>query len=386
MGVLPNPSPNAEVYAGFASSFRVFSHSICRALHGCESRSAKEPNGFGKVVLVKWTLARKVVLAREELKKAQEDAGVQLLVPEWLESFGNARETKKKISEIIDFLDRSDENRSSDTTRRQGISAPTSLVSELPGVPLDERPSKRRRQMMENDADPVLKAQIYAVRTARKKLLRNLTHGRTGARMKLFSNLLFVLERIWSYEDPVKASEEGFAVLFPPGYDDDDIVPAVGPAMPSGSPWKIDLALKNGQGTEEYVRQANLQKFVEMQRAFPGLAVKLNYRISVRRSPSDDPGGLPEFNDPDLFVSTSDDISLHSVAASCLLGASRATDFDEVLGTSELSLRAIHVMAIGLRGLLKKALHMNGSGPELTDTEKYSLGDVSARLVGRGDF
>ncbi len=45
----------------------------------------------------------------------------------------------------------------------------------------------------------------------------------------------------------------------------------------------------------------------------------------------------------------------------CFLDESRAADVIEVLQASELSLGGIHIMAIGLRGLLKKDLVAEGS-------------------------
>ncbi len=155
--------------------------------------------------------------------------------------------------------------------------------------------------------------------------------------------------------------------------------------MPPNSPWKIDLALKRGQDSDENVRATNLKRFVGLTRAFPGLAVRLKYRATVRRGPNDKWEGFSEFRDSDLAVNLSEDVSLHSIAVSYLLGSSRAADFHDVLQTSELSLRAIHIIALALRGLLKEGLWTSGTGPELSDVEKCALGDVSARLVEKGE-
>ncbi len=131
--------------------------------------------------------------------------------------------------------------------------------------------------------------------------------------------------------------------------------------MPDESPWKIDLAIKRGQGVEGEVREINLQRFTALQRFFLGLAVKLKYKVSVSRKSGAESEGFPGFHDQNIFYSVSDDVILHSVAASCLLSVPRAVDFHELLQTIELSLRANQIMAIGLRGLLKRPLSTSAS-------------------------
>ncbi len=110
----------------------------------------------------------------------------------------------------------------------------------------------------------------------------------------------------------------------------------------------------------------------------------MKYKVSVSREPGAESEGFPGFHDQNILYSVSDDVILHSVAASCLLSAPRAVDFYELLQTSELSLRANQIMAIGLRGQLKRHLITIASS-YLLDAEKCALGDVSARLVGRDD-
>ncbi len=125
--------------------------------------------------------------------------------------------------------------------------------------------------------------------------------------------------------------------------------------------------MKAGQDTDEKERQENLQPLIKLQRAFPGLAVKLQYKVAVRRTARDRAGGLSEFHDANLSAPASDDVSLHSVAMARLFGASRVADFGGVLQESELSLSTIHIMAIGLQGLPTKALAAEGLNLNLTD-------------------
>ncbi len=108
--------------------------------------------------------------------------------------------------------------------------------------------------------------------------------------------------------------------------------------MSPDSPWKIDLAMKARQNTDDKVRKENLQQFINFQRAFPGLAVKLRYKVALLRTAKERAGGLSEFHHANLCISASDDVSLHSAAVGCLLGESRAADFGEVLRASEVSL------------------------------------------------
>ncbi len=99
----------------------------------------------------------------------------------------------------------------------------------------DRRTNKRRRTDEDTEVDSVFKRQAFAVKSARRKLLRSLTHGRTETGKKLFTSLLFVLERIWSFSTPEEAGQNGYEVVFF-SCENDEGVPTLGPKMSPDSP------------------------------------------------------------------------------------------------------------------------------------------------------
>ncbi len=70
--------------------------------------------------------------------------------------------------------------------------------------------------------------------------------------------------------------------------------------MSPDSPWKIDLAMKAWQNTDDKVREENFQRFINLQRAFPGVPVKLRYEVAVRRTARERAGGLSQFHHANL--------------------------------------------------------------------------------------
>ncbi len=82
------------------------------------------------------------------------------------------------------------------------------LRFEIPGI------KKRRWRNEDTEFDSVFRRPAFAVKSARRKLLRSLTHGTPEPWKKLFTSLLFVLERIWSFNTPEEARQNRDEVAF----------------------------------------------------------------------------------------------------------------------------------------------------------------------------
>ncbi len=114
--------------------------------------------------------------------------------------------------------------------------------------------------------------------------------------------------------------------------------------------WKIGLAELLDSGTTDQQRleieNRNMEKFKQLQADFPFLSVTLKYRRTV------DARVAPDGREH--YLEESATLSLHKVIADLLHAFYKLPEFDDVLSSSSSSLRAIHVQAVGLYGLLRK--------------------------------
>ncbi len=73
-------------------------------------------------------------------------------------------------------------------------------------------------------------------------------------------------------------------------------------------------------------------------------------------------------------------ISLHRVAICCLIQGFRGQDSDMVLSSGRLSLKAVHVIAIALRGFLRQSLDI-----AVTVVERAALAEVTHKALKKGE-
>ncbi len=84
--------------------------------------------------------------------------------------------------------------------------------------------------------------------------------------------------------------------------------------------------------------------------------------------------------DGELYWDEEEHVSLHKVAMGVLVEFFKFKNYLDVLGSSGLALRTVHVYAIALRGLIGKSLNL-----PLSEVELSALGDVTFRALEKSD-
>lgn len=234
----------------------------------------------------------------------------------------------------------------------------------------DEVTSTAKKRKLEKDAP-----EVCAIKNMRAILMSWLNYRRVDGRAYLYSCLLFLVHKMSDFDSMELAREAGFEIVLRDHHTVEDADGAV------EGMWNIQQASTESMNKARYqaarivydaTDDDNVKALSEMETRFPGLSVRLNYKRRVERrgvaaSDSNSPG-----DDGDTFWDASEEVSLHSVATGFLMELFKVGDSRFVLASSVHSLRAIHTIAIGLRGFLKLVLDENPSV-----IEKKALGQVT---------
>ncbi len=116
-------------------------------------------------------------------------------------------------------------------------------------------------------------------------------------------------------------------------------------------------SIEYGPGDEK-----NAKELSDLVSRYPELTVRLKYKRKV----------IQERECDALYWPVEEEVSLHRMAAQCFMELFKMADAKMALCSSKMSLRAIHVVAIALRGLLRRAV-----GLEISAAEKCALGTVT---------
>ncbi len=250
---------------------------------------------------------------------------------------------------------------------------------------------ERARAVDERVRREVLKA-------IRGKHVQYLNAGRTDVRANLHKGLMFLKEFIDVHFDPVKRRSKGFFVpegatalqLALPSYEyvffgDTEVELAIPDQIRNGSRWDIplaetveeDMCAKILSGQAEGIA-ANLVTLDMVSTRFPCLTVALRYKREVR-SALGVPGPPPEDMEASgtIWYQEFEKVSLHDIALGLIVERFKARDKMSALCFSPLSIRTVHVLAIGIRGLLRRSL-----GLAISSLEEVALGNAGHAHFG----
>lgn len=214
--------------------------------------------------------------------------------------------------------------------------------------------------------EPVAEARVSAILTMRSKFMTKLATGRNEARKILYQDLFFLFDKISEFESPEIAQEEGYAFLF----NGEGAPCNVSPEETSPSYlWKF--LWQRGPRLSELNNKhcRNVANFEKMQSGFPWLHVTLNYKRKVIGAP----------HGQEIFLDESFSFPLHKAAGDLIHACYKLPEFEEVLSSSALPLRAIHIHAVSLYAVLRKL-----SGYDLGELEESALGHLTWKYLSGG--
>ncbi len=233
--------------------------------------------------------------------------------------------------------------------------------------------ARRKRIRMENvpGAGPFELERDWYVRQMRSKVLRDLSYARSEARAKLIGKIMFVAEKIaGDFESLEQAKLAGYEIIFHHATSpEEESVPA---DLNSGI-WSIPAA--STSGAETNLRVLNNDSLQQLALSFPSLHATIKYKREILSGPSY--GELPTHYD------ATEEVSFHDVALTVLTAAVHSSSLHVTLRTAPNSLRAVHFLAFGIRGLVKSVLQL-----PLSPLEKLAMGNVVHGAVSKknGDW
>eukprot|EP00171_Calliarthron_tuberculosum_P023013 IDg23013t1 len=283
----------------------------------------RAPVGQAWSSVIRRCLTQRVFLLRKELMN-RGLASTDGTIIGWLDSFGEGYRVYQTVSEIITGLEKSGGDSSSANN--------------------SDRRSKRRCTEGSRFGDMYKDVRIQAIKTSRASIMRQLTQHRTEIRKQLLSS---------TEEAYLSGTEEHSLVNVP----------------------CTSIGVESTVATDE----SNHKAFVQLEAAHPWLTVELHYRRTVIRTATDEIQDRFEYRDPSLTFITTERVPLHAVACQFVVAAYKVESYLSVLRSSNIALRAVHVVAIGLRGLLRRSC-----GLEISNVENLALGEVTSERQGKG--
>lgn len=176
-----------------------------------------------------------------------------------------------------------------------------------------------------------------------------MTAARNELKVKLMKEFVFLVAHIRDkYQSYADANAAGYSIEFEEGPSD---------AFGNGSR-EIPLA-KSGVNSRDVVEH-NASTFNALVQHYGGLTVVLRWKREVARPETDDEEELQEFDESAdsegrLFFSEEYKLSLYHLARDCFMHYTFHKKEEELFAVCPQIFRAIHVLALGFRGLLKEA-------------------------------
>ncbi len=257
--------------------------------------------------------------------------------PNWLAALDTCENIETAINEVVGRLDATEKT-----------TPTTSSVSNDSGPP-----AKRQKTVDPSAAKDELR--LAAGMQIRSVFTTVLNNGRAEVRSYLYLKLMFIVDRIKEFSDRNVARVAGFDVVFARAKSEEELHPTSFAGI-----WNIPMARiadpvaqrVNDSGFEE-----NLRALQKMEKDFPCLSLEIRYQREVKQASGAamDSEGRPVSVLPIMWPD-SDKISLHFIAVNMLMELVSAKSIGGVLAASRLSLRTVHILAIGLRALLLRSL------------------------------
>ncbi len=207
----------------------------------------------------------------------------------------------------------------------------------------------------------------------RSVILRALSTGRTEARVLIFRSFLFLVEKIRTFSTVAIASAARLrnhshpSPLSDPQLTVPDVVP--------GSIWDISKSAVQ-TGADTGVEARNNALFQTLMSAFPCLTIRLRYKKTrfAQRGEMSLRGCVQKMAN---YTGMRRSMCLCTKwQLGVLVEFFKFKNYLDLLGSSGLALRTVHVYAIALRGLIGKSLNL-----PLSEVELSALGDVTYRAL-----
>jgi len=237
-------------------------------------------------------------------------------------------------------------------------------------------------KIAEEDIADMVRRRV-ATECINKTVRQVLNMGRKMARKYLYIRSLFLVRKIAHLRsEGFDPAEEGFYIDWNPV----DHWPPGGNrcTIEDMDPWCIPLASTRD---DEEGRLYNEKAFQEMEMHFPEMKCTIHFRVNVRAPSAAERPDLSSLYEKELeesgqrFLYTErwSVIDFHIIAAElwkCLMKDGMETPTSQVLQASIYSLRSIHIIALGLRGLVGKS-----TGRITSKWEDFASAGTSAEEV-----
>lgn len=274
---------------------------------------------------------------------AVETAGLAKLPmePEWLARFANSAHIIRAVEEVMLIYDAPSNDGST-------VSGTTDTVSE---GSLSRLRKRRKRSGIgiatENDL------RKHAVKQIRSMCLERMNQGRTSVRAYLYRKPVFILYKIAKIKDVQLAPQQGYEIVLERARSSAETIDKDTPNVSEGI-WDIpDACVQKRPGPEK----KNVRALEDLEKKFPSLSATIFYKKQVQNE-QNEVGPMDETltNNGREYVSASEKVSFHEIGNEMLMEIFSCEDRTAVRSVSELSLKAVHVLAIALRGLVVTVL------------------------------
>lgn len=308
--------------------------------------------------MLRWVFSTMIVSGRRHIYGSSPERE-----PMWLKSFGSATDTVRGIHDRLKDFER---------------------VSDLPssaGMPSTSPASSTKRRRLSADAPPPRGLDISKelLSSIKSSVLAFLTQNRRQVKLYLFEKLLFLVEKIQSFPNPTDARAAGYYITIGSASDPEELTPI--DDITQDSIWNIPFSETGPfQSDDLSADKANQEYMSKVQANFPSMALTLHWQKDIRRSSDDFDQQHPDYSNFTLKWPVSDNIHLLETARGMLMEFSRGASAQQILRASKLSIMALHVLAMGLRALVRSAM-----GASLTAAEQVALGSVRAHYREIGD-
>ncbi len=309
-----------------------------------DSNWERNMSGTGK--LFTFLCASVISSAILEVRRTEFGVARGRVVPEWMAAFGGRASTAKYVWNYCMVLD---------STKK--------ILSRLRS---DDTYVRAKRARSEGPPDKFRADKDFAISSVRHILRNSLSYGRTEARKHILEGFMFLVDKIKTFPSIGQARDAGFMLKF---VEEESEVESIVPENIADTIWDIGDC-ETVTGTEAELQKANNALLRKVAGDFPSLFLKLTWqrRIVAEDGVSEIPEDIPK------YWQETQDVSLHEIALKILTSMSLAAkDTKLVMRSSKLTVKAVHILAIGLRGVVRQCL-----AQEPTAIEKSAMGSMTA--------
>lgn len=208
----------------------------------------------------------------------QDTCVLRIAMPAWLQAMGRKKKIVRIVYDVENLIEAVRADASSTTAAGEETAAPV----------------RKKRKKVQEDIDEEAENCSSVVRQLRSKLTRTMSNGRTEARVQLYKNALFIMEKIRQYPSVEEAKASGYEVVFHPAADPvEEFIPS--PENLRNSIWDIpntrtvDIQERGRElstAEKTTIHEWNASLLSALQAKFPSLTVTFKYKKNVIRTPA----------------------------------------------------------------------------------------------------